>query len=55
MLLVAVILFSASMAIPVLQDSKWKVFIQGGSTGLIMAAIVSIINLLIDYLKESKG
>lgn len=55
MLLVAVILFSASMVISVLQDSRWKVFMQGGATGLIMAAIVSIITLLIDYLKESKG
>ncbi|WP_295720675.1 hypothetical protein [Mucilaginibacter sp.] len=54
MLLVAVILFSASMAIPVLQGSKWKVFMQGGATGLTMAGIVSIITLLIDYMKESK-
>jgi len=54
MLLVAVILFSATMVIPALQDSKWKVIVQGGATGLTMAGIVSIITLLIDYLKDSK-
>jgi hypothetical protein len=55
MLLVAVILFSATMVIPALQGSNWKVYMQGGATGLTMAAIVSIITLIIDYLKESRG
>jgi hypothetical protein len=54
MLLVAVILFSATMVIPALQGSNWKIYLQGGATGLTMAAIVSIITLIIDYLKESK-
>jgi len=54
MLLVAVILFSASMVIPALKDSNWKIYMQGGATGLIMASIVSIITLIIDNLKESR-
>lgn len=54
MLLVAVIVFSATMVIPALQDSKWKVYLQGGATGLTMAGIVSIITLIIDYLKDSR-
>jgi hypothetical protein len=54
MLLVAVILFSASMVIPALQHSKWKDLIQGGALGLTLAGIISIITLIIDYLRESK-
>jgi hypothetical protein len=54
MLLVAVIVFSATMVIPALRDSKWKVYLQGGATGLTMAAIVSIITLIIDNLKDSR-
>jgi hypothetical protein len=54
MLLVAVILFSASMVIPALQHSKWKDLVQGGALGLTLAGIISIITLIIDYLRESK-
>lgn len=54
MLLVAVILFSATMVIPALQNTKLKVYMQGGATGLTMAGIVSIITLIIDYWKDSK-
>jgi uncharacterized membrane protein len=54
MLLVAVILFSASMVIPALHYSKWKDIVQGGALGLTIAGIISIITLILDYLRESK-
>ncbi|MDN5288536.1 MAG: hypothetical protein JWR38_4810 [Mucilaginibacter sp.] len=54
MLLVAVILFSASMVIPALHYSKWRDIVQGGALGLTLAGIISIITLIIDYLRESK-
>jgi hypothetical protein len=54
MLLVAVILFSATMVIPALHYSKWKDIVQGGALGLTLAGIISIITLIIDYLRESK-
>jgi len=54
MLLVSVILFSVTMVVPAFQGSQWKVYVQGAATGLIMAAIVSIITLIIDNLKEAK-
>jgi uncharacterized membrane protein len=54
MLLVAVILFSASMVIPALHYSKWKDIVQGGALGLTIAGIISIVTLILDYLRESK-
>ncbi|MGF7040194.1 hypothetical protein [Mucilaginibacter lappiensis] len=54
MLLIAVILFSASMVIPALHNSKFKDLVQGGALGLTLAGIISIITLIIDYLRESK-
>jgi len=54
MLLVAVILFSASMVIPALHYSKWRDIVQGGALGLTLAGTISIITLIIDYLRESK-
>jgi len=54
MLLVAVILFSASMVIPALHNSKWKDLVQGGALGLTLAGIISIVTLILDYLRESK-
>lgn len=54
MLLVAVILFSAAMAIPALHNSKWKDIVQGAALGLTIAGIISVITLIIDYLRESK-
>jgi len=54
MLLVAVILFSASMVIPALHYSKWKDLVQGAALGLTLAGIISIITLILDYLRESK-
>jgi len=54
MILVAIILFSAAMVIPGLQNSKWKDFMQGGAFGLMLAGVISIITLTIDYLKTDK-
>ena len=54
MLLIAVILFSASMAVPALFHSGWKDLVQGAALGLTIAGIISIITLVIDYLRETK-
>jgi membrane protein YdbS with pleckstrin-like domain len=54
MILIAVILFSASMSIPMLYNSKWRDFVQGAAIGLMLAACVIIIATIIDYFKESK-
>jgi hypothetical protein len=55
LLLVAVILFSASMVVPALHASKWKDFMQGAALGLMLAGIISIITVLIDYVKSGKN
>ncbi|MDN3581848.1 hypothetical protein [Mucilaginibacter flavus] len=55
LLLVSVILFSLTMVIPAFEGSKWKVYLQGAATGLLMAGIVSIITLIIDNLREGKA
>ncbi len=54
MILIAVILFSASMSIPMLYNSKWRDFVQGAAIGLMLAACVIIIATIIDHFKESK-
>ncbi|GAA3960627.1 hypothetical protein [Mucilaginibacter dorajii] len=54
LLLISVILFSLTMVVPAFEGSQWKVYIQGAATGLLMAAIVSIITLIIDNLREAK-
>lgn len=51
LILVGIILFSASMAIPALHNSKWKDFAQGGAVGLMFAGIISIIKILLQYKK----
>jgi hypothetical protein len=53
-LLVAIILFSASMAWPALQGSQYKEIVQGAAIGLMIAAIVIIISTLVEYLKANK-
>jgi hypothetical protein len=50
----ALILFLVTTLVPALQNSKWKVILQGAATGLVMAVVVVLITLLIDYLKENK-
>ena len=54
MIIIAVILFSASMAIPALQGSQYKELVMGAAIGLMLAAIISSITALLDYLKENK-
>jgi hypothetical protein len=54
LILIAVILFSASMAMPMIYNSKWRDFVQGAAIGLMLAACVIIIATLVDYFKESK-
>lgn len=41
MILIAVILFSATMAIPAIHHSKMKDVLQGGAIGLMFAGIIS--------------
>jgi hypothetical protein len=43
LILLAIILFSASMSIPMLYNSKWKEPAQGGAAGLMIAAVMSVI------------
>ena len=54
MIIIAVILFSASMAIPALQGSQYKEWVQGAAIGLMLAAIISSITALLDYMKANK-
>jgi hypothetical protein len=53
-LLIAIILFSASMALPALQGSQYKELVQGAAIGLMIAAIVIIISTLVEYLRMNK-
>ncbi|HEY4194088.1 MAG TPA: hypothetical protein VGM63_01025 [Mucilaginibacter sp.] len=55
MILIAVILFSASMSIPMLYNSKWRDWVQGAAIGLMLAACVIIIATIVDHFKESKS
>jgi Na+/phosphate symporter len=50
-MLIAVILFSASMAIPALQGSQFKQLIMGAGIGLMLAAVISSISAIVDYFK----
>jgi hypothetical protein len=54
MILIAVILFSASMSIPMLYNSKWRNLVQGAAIGLMLAACVIIVATVVDYFRESK-
>ena len=54
MIVIAVMLFSAPMAIPVLYHSKAREYMQGAALGLMVAAIISITMVLLEYLKENK-
>jgi len=45
--LLGIILFSASMAIPALYNSKWRDPMQGGAAGLMVAAILSIVPIIL--------
>ena len=53
-LLIAIILFSAAMALPALQGTQYKELVQGAAIGLMFAAIIIIITTLVEYLKTNK-
>ena len=54
LLIIAVILFSASMAMPIFHDSKWREWMQGASLGLMFASIIIIISTVVEYMKVNK-
>ncbi|MGZ3757800.1 MAG: hypothetical protein ACXVAY_06005 [Mucilaginibacter sp.] len=43
LILLAIILFSASMSIPALYNSRWKDATQGGAAGLFIAGVMTIV------------
>jgi hypothetical protein len=53
LILIAVILFSASMAIPALQGSEYKQLVMGAGIGLMLAAVISSISAIVDYFKAN--
>jgi hypothetical protein len=55
LILLAIMLFSASMSIPALYNSKWREPAQGGAAGLVIAAIMSLVpQILLRYKNQSK-
>ncbi len=54
LMLIAIILFSASMAIPALQGSQYKELVMGAGIGLMFAAVISSISAIVEYLKANK-
>ena len=54
MIIFAVILFSASMVLPALQNSQYKEIVQGGALGLMLAGVISSITAIIEYYKSDK-
>jgi hypothetical protein len=55
LLLVAVILFAASMAIPIIYNSKLRDIFQGAALGFMVAGIISIVLLLLGMIKKNKA
>ncbi|MDB5285507.1 MAG: hypothetical protein JWR05_456 [Mucilaginibacter sp.] len=55
MIVIAVMLFSASMAIPVIYHTKAREYFQGAALGFMVAGIISIVILLLDIIKENKA
>jgi hypothetical protein len=53
LILIAVILFSAAMAIPALQGSQFKQLVMGAGIGLMLAAVISSISAIVDYFKAN--
>lgn len=43
LILLSIILFSASMSIPMLYNSKWKDAAQGGAAGLFIAGVLGAV------------
>jgi hypothetical protein len=54
LILLGIILFSASMAFPVIYNSKFKDLAQGGAVGLMIAGFITAIKTLIDERKATK-
>jgi hypothetical protein len=52
LMLLAIMLFSASMSIPALYNSRWKDAAQGGAAGLMIAAALSILPAIINARKK---
>jgi len=50
--LLAIILYSATMSIPLLYNSQWRDAARGGAVGLMVAAIFSILPI---FLKKPKN
>jgi hypothetical protein len=55
MIVIAVMLFSASMAIPLVYHSKAKEYFQGAAVGLMLAGVISIVMVLLEFIKENKA
>ena len=55
MIVIAVMLFSASMAIPLVYHSKAREYFQGAAVGLMLAGLISIVMVLIEFIKENKA
>jgi hypothetical protein len=55
LILIAIILFSAAMAIPALQGSQFKQLVMGAAIGLMLAAVISSISAIVDYFKTNKS
>jgi hypothetical protein len=53
LILIAIILFSAAMAIPALQGSQYKELVMGAGIGLMLAAVISSISAIVDYFKAN--
>ncbi len=43
LILLSIILFSASMSVPMLSNSKWKEPAQGGAAGLFIAGVLGAV------------
>jgi len=54
LILLAIILFSASMSVPLLYNSRWKEPVQGGAAGLFIAGVLGAIAGIIRARKETK-
>jgi hypothetical protein len=55
MIVIAVMLFSASMAIPVIYHTKAREYFQGAAFGFMLAGIINIVLLLLGMIKENKA
>jgi len=52
LILLSVILYSASMSVPQIYNSRWRAAVQGGAAGLMVAAVLSILPLILHRNKK---